>query len=155
MRKNVSSANMSEDQNTAYRNSYNQEMYPGTTMPPYQMINALSSENPTQTIQAKLVTDPDSVCVDVPSTCEAPWFNPLFPITGRPFCFAKFGKSTNGKDECAEAGGETVYFKDFDTFGHEIDYGSWGYSLSQELGESAESGVGGNKIKNGYKRINN
>ena len=130
MSKNVSFTNMSEDQKTAYRNSYNQEMYPGTTMPPYQMINALSSENPTQTIQAKLVTDPDSVCVDVPSTCEAPWFNPLSPITGRPFCFAKFGKSTNGKDECAEAGGETVYFKDFDTLGHKIDYG---YSLSQEL----------------------
>ena len=71
---------MSDDQKTAYRNSYNQELYPGTTMPPNQMINALSSENPTQTIQAKLVTDPDSVCVDVPSTCEAPWFNPLSHI---------------------------------------------------------------------------
>ena len=130
MSKNVSFTNMSEDQKTAYRNSYNQELYPGTTMPPHQMINALSSENPTQTIQAKLVTDPDSVCVDVPSTCEAPWFNPLSPITGRPFCFAKFGKSTNGKDECAEAGGETVYFN---KHGSPRDYGSWGYSLSQEL----------------------
>ena len=125
---------MSEDQKTAYRNSYNQELYPGTTMPPNQMINALSSENPSQTIQAKLVTDPDSVCVDVPSTCEAPWFSPLSPITERPFCFAKFGKSTNEKDECAEAGGETVYFRfDFDTSQHAYDYGSWGYSLSQEL----------------------
>ena len=139
---------MSEDQKTAYRNSYNQELYPGTTMPPHQMINALSSENPTKTIQAKLVTDPGSVCVDVPSTCEAPWFNPLHPLnSGRPFCFAKFGKSTNGKDECAEAGGETVYFKDFDTFGHKIDYG---YSLAQELTRED----GGNKIKNGYNRIN-
>ena len=130
MSKNVSFTNMSEDQKTAYRNSYNQEMYPGTTMPPYQMINALSSENPSQTIQAKLVTDPGSVCVDVPSTCEAPWFNPLSPIPGRTFCFAKFGKSTNGKDECAEAGGETVYFN---KNGSPRDYGSWGYSLSQEL----------------------
>ena len=134
MSKNVSSTNMSDDQKTAYRNSYNQELYPGATIPPNQMINALSSENPTQTIQAKLVTDPDSVCVDVPSTCEAPWFNPLSPIPERPFCFAKFGKSTNGKDECAEAGGETVYFKfDFDTPNYVYDYGSWGYSLSQEL----------------------
>jgi hypothetical protein len=135
MSKNISSTNMSEDQRTAYRKSYNQELYPGTTMPPNQMINALSSENPTKTIQAKLVTDPNStVCVDVPSTCEPPWYNPLSPITGRPFCFANFGKSTNGKDECAEAGGETVYFKfDFDTLGHKYDYGSWGYSLSQEL----------------------
>ena len=125
---------MSEDQKTAYRNSYNQELYPGTTMPPHQMINALSSENPSQTIQAKLVTDPDTVCVDVPATCEAPWFDPESPITERPFCFANFGKSTNGKDECAEAGGETVYFKfDFDTSQHAYDYGSWGYSLSQEL----------------------
>ena len=135
---------MSEDQETAYRNSYNQELYPGNTMPPHQMINALSSENPSETIQAKLVTDPDSVCVDVPSTCEAPWFNPLSPITDRPFCFAKFGKSTNGKDECAEAGGETVYFKfDFDTSQHAYDYGSWGWSLSQEL----TRGDGGKQIK--------
>ena len=127
---------MSEDQKTAYRNSYNQELYPGTTMPPHQMINALSSENPTKTIQAKLVTDPGSVCVDVPSTCEAPWFSPLSPITERPFCFAKFGKSTNGKDECAEAGGETVYFKFDDDYDYDYaytNYGSWGYSLTQEL----------------------
>ena len=139
MSKNVSSTNMGEDQKKAYRKSYNQELYPGNTMPLHQMINALSSENPTKTIQAKIVTDPDSVCVDVPSTCEAPWFDPVSPITGRPFCFAKFGKSTNGKDECAETGGETVYFKyNFDPIGHEYgstgyDYGSWGYSLSQEL----------------------
>ena len=141
MSKNVSSTNISEDQKTAYRNSYNQELYPGTTMPPHQMINALSSENPTKTIQAKLVTDPGSVCVDVPSTCEAPWFNPLHQLnSGRPFCFAKFGKSTNGKDECAEAGGETVYFKfDFETLINRYDYGSWGYSLAQEL----SSGDGG------------
>ena len=123
---------LSYNQRNAYWKSYFQELYPGTTVGPYQMINVLTSENPTKTIQTKLVTDPNSVCIEVPSTCEAPWFNPLSPITERPFCFAKFGKSINGKDECAEAGGETVYFKfDSDTFGHK--HGSLGYSLSQEL----------------------
>ena len=124
---------MSEDQKTAYRNSYNQEMYPGTTMPPYQMINALNSANPTKTIQAKIVTDPDSVCVDVPETCEAPWFEPLRGIPGRPFCLGQFGKTTATDDLCAEAGGETIYFtqeNDITDFGEKLSF-----SFSKELTE--------------------
>ena len=88
----------------------------------------MNSANPTKAIQAKIVTDPDSVCVDVPETCEAPWFEPIRKIPGRPFCLGKFDKSTADDDLCAEAGGETIYFTQ--DFGEKLSI-----SLSEELTE--------------------
>ena len=97
------------------------------------MINTLNSANPTKKIQAKIVTDPHSVCVDVPETCEAPWFEPLQKIPGRPFCLAKFDKTTANDDLCAEAGGETIYFTKENTI---TDYeAKLSFSLFKELTE--------------------
>ena len=124
---------MSDEQKKQYEKSYNQELYPGATIPPHQMINALESSNPTKTIQAKIVTDPDSVCVDVPETCEAPWLEPLMGIPGRPFCLGKFGKTKADDDLCAEAGGETIYFTHENkrtAFGEKLSF-----SFSKELTE--------------------
>jgi hypothetical protein len=126
MSKNLDPLNMSKDQKKEYENSYIHELYPGATISPYQMINTLNSANPTKTIQAKIVTDPHSVCVDVPETCEAPWFEPLQKIPGRPFCLGKFDKTTANDDLCAEAGGETIYFTQ--DFGEKLSI-----SLSEEL----------------------
>ena len=131
--KNLDPSNRSDEQKKQYEKSYNQELYPGATIPPYQMINALNSANPTKTIQAKIVTDPDSVCVDVPETCEAPWFEPLRKIPGRPFCLGKLEKTTANDDLCAEAGGETIYFTQDNKI---TDFGArLSFSLSKELTE--------------------
>ena len=133
MSKNLDPLNMSKDQKKEYENSYIYELYPGATISPYQMINTLNSANPTKTIQAKIVTDPHSVCVDVPETCEAPWFEPLQKIPGRPFCLGKFDKTTANDDLCAEAGGETIYFTKENTI---TDFGAkLSFSLFKELTE--------------------
>ena len=133
MSKNLDPLNMSKDKKKQYEKSYNQALYPGATIPPYQMVNALNSANPSKTIQAKIVTDPDSVCVDVPETCEAPWFEPSRKIPGRPFCLGKLEKTTANDDLCAEAGGETIYFTKENTI---TDYGAkLSFSLFKELTE--------------------
>merc|ERR1711935_580648 len=63
--------------------------------------------------KAKIVTDPNSVCVDVPSTCEAPWFSPS-PVIPHPelmdVCVANYGKTKASEDLCLENGGETIMF---------------------------------------------
>ena len=109
----------------AYKSKYNQDRYPGATLTADRMAKAMASENPTKTIKAKIVTNPESVCV---GACEAPWIEPISPIPGKHYCWAKFEQTTAKNDLCAEAGGETIYFT-YD------DFGSWGNSLSKELTE--------------------
>ena len=104
---------MSEADREAAEDAYTQALYPGSTTAPQSLINVLTSENPTETIKAKIVTDPNSVCVDVPSTCEAPWFSPL-PVIPHPelmdVCVANYGKTKASEDLCLENGGETIVF---------------------------------------------
>ena len=104
---------MSEADREAAEDAYTQALYPGSTTAPQSLINVLTSENPTETIKAKIVTDPNSVCVDVPSTCEAPWFSPS-PVISNPelmdVCVANYGKTKASEDLCLENGGETIMF---------------------------------------------
>ena len=124
-KQNLDPYSMSEEDRKAYQDAYTQALYPGSTTAPQSMINVMTSDNPSETIKAKIVTDPGSVCVDVPSGCEAPWFLPTLGIPGFPdVCMANFGKSKAGIDLCAENGGETMVFD---------EYHSVGYSLSNEL----------------------
>ena len=104
---------MSEADREAYEDAYTQALYPGSTTAPQSMINVLTSENPTETIKAKIVTDPKSVCVDVPSTCEAPWFTPTTVFANPELydvCIGNFGQSKANDDLCLENGGETIMF---------------------------------------------
>ena len=73
------------------------------------------ADDPTESIKAKVLTDPGSACVDIPPTCEPPWFqiphmdDSLFPG----FCFASFGKTTATDDQCLLNGGVTIYFDEY------------------------------------------
>ena len=117
---------MTEDERKALENAYTQQLYPGSTTAPGSMINVMTSENPSETIKAKIVTDPKSVCVDIPSGCVSPWVIPgtAIPGSSEEVCIANFGKTTSQNDLCADEGGSTMYFA--------YDYGIGG-ALSNEL----------------------
>ena len=65
--KNLDPDTMTEAEKSVLESNYTQQLYPGSTATPGSMINVLTSENPSESIKAKLVTDPASVCVDIPS----------------------------------------------------------------------------------------
>ena len=48
---------MSEEEKETHKDSYKQELYPGSTTEPGSIVNTLTSNNPTETIKAKIVTD--------------------------------------------------------------------------------------------------
>ena len=107
---------MSEDQKRALESNYTQQLYPGSTTTPGSMINVLTSENPSETIKAKIVTDPASVCVDIPSGCNPPWFNASGVVGSMPdLCIANLGETPAMDDLCADEGGETIYFASYDS----------------------------------------
>ena len=96
------------------RKNYTNDLYPGATTSPESLINVLASDNPTETIEAQSLSDPNGTCVDVPSDCEAPWFNPktaeeIFQKDSN-ICFYEFGQSFGSKDDCFYVGGSTVHF---------------------------------------------
>jgi hypothetical protein len=78
-------------------------------------INIMVADDPTESIKAKVLTDPGSACVDIPPTCEPPWFqiphmdDSLFPG----FCFASFEKTTAKDDQCLLNGGVTIHFDEY------------------------------------------
>ena len=119
---------MSDEEKKAVEKNYIQKLYPGSTTNPRNMMSVLTSENPSETIKAKIVTDPKLVCVDVTSTCVAPWIEPTLPMESKPLCMANFGKTTANNDLCEEEGGETI------SFNYE-DHGLLGISLATELNE--------------------
>ena len=101
---------MSEEEKIAVEENFIQKLYPGSTTHPGSIINVLTSENPSETIKAKVVTDPSSVCVDVSSECKSPWIVPTEPMPNVTACMANLGKTTAKIDQCADIGGETIYF---------------------------------------------
>lgn len=119
-KQNLDPYTMSEAEREAAEDAYTQALYPGSTTAPQSMINVLTSENPTETIKAKIVTDPNSVCVDVPSTCEAPWFTPTTVFANPELydvCIANFGQTKANDDLCLENGGETIMFDSMSAVG--------------------------------------
>ena len=115
-KQNLDPYTMSDADREAYEDAYTQALYPGSSTAPQSLVNVLTSENPTETIKAKIVTDPNSVCVDVPSTCEAPWFTPTTYTYGD-VCIANFGQTKANDDLCLENGGETIMFDSIATVG--------------------------------------
>ena len=99
---------MSEEKKKEHKASYMTDLYAGTTLTPDSILNVLTSENPTNTVKAKIITDPASVCVDV--TCEAPWIN-IWGLDGKKYCVEKFGLTTGKNDLCdGIPGAQTLYF---------------------------------------------
>ena len=116
---------MSEEEKNKHKATYITDLYAGTTLTPDSILNVLSSENPTDSVKAKIIDDHDSapVCVDV--TCEAPWID-IWALDGNKYCVEKFGKTTAKNDLCDgipgaqtfyfEAGDETILDNSFDHF---------------------------------------
>ena len=48
---------MSEEEKETHKDSYKQELYPGSATEPGSLVNTLTSNNPTETIKAKIVID--------------------------------------------------------------------------------------------------
>ena len=48
---------MSEEEKETHKDSYKQELYPGSATEPGSIVNTLTSNNPTETIKAKIVID--------------------------------------------------------------------------------------------------
>ena len=91
-----------------YKAKYITDIYAGTTLTPDSILNVLSSENPTNTVKAKIIEDSAPVCVDV--TCEAPWID-IWARDGNKYCVKKFGLTTGNNDMCdGIPGAQTFYF---------------------------------------------
>ena len=102
---------MSEEEKNKHKATYITDLYAGTTLTPDSILNVLSSENPTDSVKAKIIDDHDSapVCVDV--TCEAPWID-IWALDGNKYCVEKFGKTTANNDLCdGIPGAQTFYFE--------------------------------------------
>ena len=99
---------MSEEEKNKHKATYITDLYAGTTLTPDSILNVLSSENPTDSVKAKIIDDHVPVCVDV--TCEAPWID-IWQLDGNKYCVRKFGKTTGKNDLCdGIPGAETIYF---------------------------------------------
>ena len=108
---------MTEAEKKALEADFNSELYPGATTSPQSLVNVLVSDNPTESIKSSVLTNPEAACVDVPSTCEPPWFYPndtvsyVQPYPGYEVpCIAHFGLTKANEDKCEDEGGQTIYF---------------------------------------------
>ena len=100
---------MSEQKKKEHNAIYITDLYAGTTLTPDSILNVLSSENPTNSVKAKIIDAAVPVCVDV--TCEAPWVD-IWALDGNKYCVEKFGKTTAKNDLCDEIpGAQTFYFE--------------------------------------------
>ena len=100
---------MSEEKKKEHKATYITDLYAGTTLTPDSILNVLSSENPTNTVKAKIIDDHAPVCVDV--TCEAPWID-IWALDGNKYCVKKFGLTTGNNDLCGGIpGAQTFYFE--------------------------------------------
>ena len=111
---------MSEEKKKEHKATYITDLYAGTTLTPDSILNVLSSENPTNTVKAKIIDDSASVCVDV--TCEAPWID-IWAMDGNKYCVEKFGLTTGKNDLCdGIPGAQTFYFAPGDDLENYIDH---------------------------------
>ena len=68
-----------------------------------------------------MLTDPESLCQDVPFHCEGPWIvpgtlyhiRPWFPDNETDYlkCVANFGLGKGSENFCEENGGEKIYYR--------------------------------------------
>ena len=117
---------LSTQERAQLQKNYTSDLYPGATTSPASLVNVLVSDNPTESIKSKVLTDPAAACVDTPDGCEAPWFgNAAINDT----CFANFGKTDNLQRLCEKNGGQRLgFFKDFPyayEFTYMLEYGNF------------------------------
>ena len=97
--------------------NYTTDLYPGATTSPASLVNVLVSDNPTESIKSKVLTDPAAACVDTPSDCEDPWFaNPAI----KDVCFANFGETRDNERNCEKNGGIRMGF--YDQFPYTVEF---------------------------------
>ena len=124
--KNIDPDTASAEEIQKQQDAYTADLYPGASTSPKSMVNVLVADDPSETIKSKELTDPGSNCVDVPSSCDNPWFQANKSETFQGFtfdkCFANFGKSKANEDECLNSGGSTIYFEQFGSLQNELYY---------------------------------
>ena len=120
---------MTKANRETYKSSFLRHLYPGNTtlQITQEVINILTSENPSNTIKAKLTIDEVTGMV-----CESPWIEPTIQLEDRHICIAKFNKTTANGDPCSTIGGQTLFFSNQSN-------GLDGYSLSFEVREGKSS----------------
>ncbi len=73
------------------------------------MVNVLTSENPSETLEAQYITDPKAACVDVGTDCKDPWVAPskteAYFKDDIPGCFANLGAGMATEYRCGAEGG--------------------------------------------------
>jgi hypothetical protein len=85
-------------------------------------VNVLTSNDPSQSLKSKILTDPGSVCVDVSEDCQTPWFatDPYYNVEMWK-CMANFGPGLGNTDLCLENGGSKISIESKDN-GNAADF---------------------------------
>ena len=68
---------------------------------------------PTKTVEAQVLTNPEAACVEVSSDCTSPWILPTYMNTSYFVdfdCVANFGMGKLSEDKCETNGGELISF---------------------------------------------
>ncbi len=105
---------------------FSKDLYPGATTSPAKMVNVLTSDNPSETLEAQYITDPKAACVDVGTECESPWMDPNQTEIARNVdfgsCIANFGQGKGSDGLCGINGGFKVSFSSKDDIYKDLSY---------------------------------
>ena len=118
--KNVSE--YSEVEIETLKTKYRQAFYPGSHILPENFVNILASPDPDKTLNSKLITDPKSICINSPFTCDSPWFSPLSSdahsqLWGSNYslnCVVNLDQGKAIEKKCEKIGGQNMFFDPFD-----------------------------------------
>ena len=127
--------NITEEARETLKESYSQSLYPGSQTPPDSMVKVLIADDPSSSIEASALTNPeffDSISQTTTSTttsplttttpscgCVAPFWDPvetkaLLGVTDAP-CVANFGMKGGWSKKCLKNGASNIYFTGFDS----------------------------------------
>ena len=135
--------NITEEAREKLKQSYSQSLYPGSQTPPDSMVKVLIADDPSSSIEASALTNPeffDSISQVTSSTtaitpssttvttvtttatscgCAAPFWEPLetkalLGVTDAP-CVVNFGMKKCWSKLCKNNGGSDIYFTGFDS----------------------------------------
>ena len=117
--KNVSDFSKADQE--SLKKNYTRDFYPGSNISPENLINTLTASDPDKTLNSKLITNPKSICINSPFTCESPWFSPLPSITydktyGSDYdlnCIANLDQGKAIEKKCEKIGGQNIFFDSF------------------------------------------
>jgi hypothetical protein len=133
--------NITEETRETLKESYSQSLYPGSQTPPDSMVKVLIADDPSSSIEASALTNPEffdsisqttkssaevtttttSSLTSTPTTCGcvAPFWEPLetkalLGVTDSP-CVANFGMKYGWSKKCLNNGGYGIHFTGFDS----------------------------------------